>query len=102
MHPACDVGSRHDPACFSIKYSGFRALNLLVSTIHPLRTISSRIKCAFSRLNMMSNSHTFSKYLSNVSTSVWMNSSRESSFSDVSHPMMKYLKEFAMSSSLIQ
>lgn len=56
--------------CFSSKYSGFSTADLLVSTMHPSSTISSRITCAFSRLNMMSNSHTFSKYLSNVSTSV--------------------------------
>ena len=43
-------------------------------------TISSRIKCAFSMLNMMSSSHTFSKYLSRVSTKAWMNSKIPSSF----------------------
>lgn len=31
-------------------------------------------------LNMMSSSHTFSKYLSNVSTKLWMNSKKLNSF----------------------
>lgn len=41
----------------SISCIGARMLALLVSTIHPFMTISSSMKCAFSRWNMMSSSH---------------------------------------------
>lgn len=47
---------------------GLRMLDLFVSITYPSEIISSRMKCAFSRLNIMSSSHTFSKYLSMVST----------------------------------
>ena len=36
---------------------GLRMFTLFVSTTHPSTTISSRMKWAFSRLNMMSSSH---------------------------------------------
>lgn len=45
----------HD--ALSISCIGARMLGLLVSTIHPFMTISSSIKCAFSKWNMMSSSH---------------------------------------------
>ena len=46
---------------FSSSSTGLSTLALFVSTMTPLVTISSKIKCAFSMLNIMSSSHTFSK-----------------------------------------
>mmetsp|Transcript_1643 Transcript_1643/g.4999 ORF Transcript_1643/g.4999 Transcript_1643/m.4999 type:complete len:275 (-) Transcript_1643:214-1038(-) len=75
---------------FSMSAMGLRTFDLFVSTMQPFMTISSRMKCAFSRLNMMSSSQTDSKYLSSVSTRAWMNSRMPSSFSlSCSTPTMK-------------
>lgn len=49
-------------ATLSISRSGFRTFSRLPSQMYPLRTISSRMKCVFSRLNIMSSSHTLWKY----------------------------------------
>lgn len=46
-----------DYAVLSMSWMGCRMLALLVSTTQPFMTISSSIKWAFSRWNMMSNSH---------------------------------------------
>lgn len=51
---SCLTTSDHpDWHVFSIKYIGARMFALFVSTMHPLTIISSKMKCAFSRLNMI-------------------------------------------------
>ena len=81
----------HYPADFTTATTGLRMFALLVSRMQPFITISSIMKCAFSMLNIMSNSQTFSKYLSRVSTKLWMNSRKLSSLmsSSMSMPIMK-------------
>jgi len=100
-----------DRLCLSSNRIGLRTLALFVSMMRPLitcqhlvnserdptsQTISSRMKCALSRLNIIcmsknrssrqepplrtSSSQTFSKYLSRVSTRAWINSRIDSSF----------------------
>jgi hypothetical protein len=64
----------------SIKCIGRKIFALFVSTICPFVTISSRMKCARSRLNMISSSHTLLKYRSRVSTNACKNSSTANSF----------------------
>ena len=76
----CALYVSHLPSDFTIAITGFRMLALFVSVIYPLIIISSIIKCAFSMLNMMSSSQTFSKYLSSVSTKLWINSRKLNSF----------------------
>ena len=46
----------HNPA-LSSSCTGASTFVLFVSMMHPFITISSRMKCAFSRLNMISSSH---------------------------------------------
>ena len=65
-----------DLFCLSNNNIGAKTLVLFASKIHPLLRNSSTIKCAFSKLNIISNSHTFSKYLSNVSTILCINSNK--------------------------
>ena len=70
----------HLPSDLTIAITGFNMFALFVSVIYPVIIISSIIKCAFSILNMISSSQTFSKYLSRVSTKLWINSKKLSSF----------------------
>ena len=65
-----------DLLSLSICNIGFKIFVLLASNIHPLQRNSSTIKCAFSKLNIISSSQTFSKYLSKVSTILWINSNK--------------------------
>uniref|UniRef100_A0A2P2JAG9 Uncharacterized protein n=1 Tax=Rhizophora mucronata TaxID=61149 RepID=A0A2P2JAG9_RHIMU len=74
---------------FSISCIGFSMLDLLVSTMQPFMTISSSMKCAFSRWNIISSSHTLPKCRSMVSTKRCMNSNIASSFSSLSTPTKK-------------
>lgn len=54
---ACVGASTTHRDNLSSKTTGFKMLALLVSTMQPFMNISSTMKWAFSRLNMMSNSH---------------------------------------------
>uniref|UniRef100_A0A0A9DBL1 Pco080381 n=1 Tax=Arundo donax TaxID=35708 RepID=A0A0A9DBL1_ARUDO len=65
---------------FSISWIGAKMFCLLVSTMQPFITISSSMKCTFSRWNMMSSSHTLPKWRSIVSTKRCMNSRIANSF----------------------
>ena len=80
----------HFPSYFTTAMTGASIFDLLVSVIYPFMTISSIIKCAFSMLNIMSNSQTFSKYLSRVSTKLWMNSSKPNSFYLIKRKMINF------------
>ena len=84
--------------CLSNANIGFKILVLFASKIHPLLINSSTIKCAFSKLNIISNSHTFSKYLSKVSTILCINSNKlnslQSSFK--SKPNIKYKEAYLL------
>eukprot|EP01136_Pigoraptor_vietnamica_P023433 Opistho-1_new@75530 len=62
---------------------------LLVSSTSPPTMYSSRIKYAFSKLKMMSSSHTLPKYLSSSSTKRWIISSVMSSLSSWSTATQK-------------
>ena len=70
----------HFPSCLTTAITGLSIFALFDSVMCPLIIISSIKKCAFSMLNMISNSQTFSKYLSSVSTKLCMNSRKLNSF----------------------
>eukprot|EP00831_Metopus_contortus_P080164 TRINITY_DN8137_c0_g1_i1.p2 TRINITY_DN8137_c0_g1~~TRINITY_DN8137_c0_g1_i1.p2 ORF type:complete len:124 (-),score=20.58 TRINITY_DN8137_c0_g1_i1:239-610(-) len=63
-----------------LEYS-LKCFFLLHSTTKPFIIISSIIQCVSSRLYMISNSHTSTKYRSSVSTRLWISSKIDSSFS---------------------
>ena len=68
----------------------FSAYFFELSMMKPPIIISSKIKYAWWKLNMRSNSHTLLKYLSNTSTKWWMMSNTINSLSSFSMHATKY------------